>query len=378
MKVVIASDSFKGSLTSREVADAVEEGLRIHLPHCEVIKLGIADGGEGTVESLVETLGGEYIDTTVADPLGRPITARYGIIDNGKTAIIEMAAASGLPLLKEEDRNPMLTTTYGTGEMIADAIRRGCRKILMGIGGSATNDAGVGALRALGFRFFDGEGNTLIGGGEILSKIDKIDNSHVQQGVSECEFRVACDVTNPLYGKEGAAYIFAPQKGATPEMVELLDKGLQNFARVVEEFNGSQIATMEGAGAAGGLGGGVTALLGAKLERGIDMVLGAIDFAHIVESCDLVITGEGRIDKQTIMGKAPCGVLAISTKHAVPTIAIGGSIVWCDELLNCGFTAIEVVTPKEMPLEEAMHPSVARENVRNATERIVHKYIMKS
>ena len=378
MKVVIASDSFKGSLTSHEVADAFEEGLRLHAPHCEVLKLAIADGGEGTVEALVETLEGCYIDIEVNNPLGRPITARYGIIDNGKTAIIEMAAASGLPLLRACERNPMVTTTYGTGEIIADAIRRGCRKILMGIGGSATNDAGVGALRALGFRFLDGEGNTLIGGGEILSKIDKIDNSHVQQGVSECEFIVACDVTNPLYGEQGAAHIFAPQKGATPEMVELLDNGLRNFARVVEEFNGLQIGSMAGAGAAGGLGGGVAALLGAELERGVDMVLGAIDFAHIVEGCDLVITGEGRIDRQTIMGKAPSGVLAIATKHSVPTIAIGGSIAWCDELHNSGFSAIEVVTPKDTPLEEAMIPATAKQNIRNAAERIAHKYITKS
>lgn len=374
MKLVIATDSFKGSLSSREVADAFEEGFRRHYPECEVVKVRISDGGEGTVESLVETLGGEYIDTTVANPLGRPITASYGIINNGGTAVIEMSAASGLPLLKEEERNPMLTTTYGTGEMIADAIQRGCRRFLIGIGGSATNDAGVGMLRALGFRFLDCEGNALVGGGDILSKIDKIDNSHAREELSECEFVVACDVTNPLYGEQGAAHIYAPQKGATPEMVEQLDRGLRNFARVVEEFNGSQIATMEGAGAAGGLGGGITALLNAKLVRGVDMVLSAIHFDRIIEGCDLVITGEGKIDRQTLMGKAPSGVLAVAAKQQIPTIAIGGSIEWCEELRNSDFTAIEEVTPQGMPLCEAMQADTAKKNISYTAERIAEKF----
>ena len=373
MKIVIASDSFKGSLTSREVADAFEEGLRLHLPHCEVVKVSIADGGEGTVAALIETLGGEYINVEVSDPLGRPITTRYGIIKDGTTAVIEMSAASGLPLLSKEERNPMLTTTYGTGEIIADAIQRGCRKFLIGIGGSATNDAGVGLLHALGFRFLDGNGNTLIGGGEILEKIHKIDDSQARKELSECEFIVACDVTNPLYGKQGAAYIFAPQKGATLEMVEQLDLGLRNFARVVEGFNGSHIATMEGAGAAGGLGGGVFAMFNARLIRGIDMVLEAIDFDHIIESCDLVVTGEGRLDKQTVMGKAPSGVLATALKQGIPTIAIGGGIVWCDELQNSDFTAIEEVTPEGMSLEEAMQPAIAKKNISYTAERIAKK-----
>lgn len=267
----------------------------------------------------------------------------------------------------------MLTSTYGTGEMILDAIERGCRKFLLGIGGSATNDAGVGMLRALGFRFLDRKGNTLIGGGEILSKIGKIDNSSVRQELSECEFVIACDVRNPLYGEEGAAYIFAPQKGATPDMVEQLDLGLRNFAGVVEAFNDSQIATMEGAGAAGGLGGGIKALLNARLVRGIDMVLEAIDFDHIIEGSDLVITGEGRLDQQTVMGKAPSGVLAAALKQGIPTIAIGGSVVWCDELRNSGFTTIEAVTPEGMLLEEAMQPAIAKRNIGYTAERIAEK-----
>lgn len=373
MKLVIACDSFKGSLSSHEVADAFEEGFRRHYPKCEVVKVRIADGGEGMVEALVEALEGEYIDTSVADPLGRPITARYGVIESSRTAVIEMSAASGLPLLKEEERNPMLTTTYGTGEMVADAIQRGCRKFLIGIGGSATNDAGVGLLRALGFRFLDSEGNVLVGGGEILSKISNIDLSRVRQELSECDFVVACDVANPLYGKQGAAHIYARQKGATPEMVEQLDLGLRNFARVTKEFNGAQIGNMEGAGAAGGLGGGVAALLGAELKRGIDMVLDAIHFDEIIEGCNLVITGEGRIDRQTLMGKAPSGVLAIAAKQQIPTIAIGGGVEWCEELRNSNFTSIEEVTPQGMSLDEAMQPAIAKKNISYTAERIAEK-----
>jgi glycerate kinase len=245
----------------------------------------------------------------------------------------------------------------------------------MGIGGSATNDAGVGMLRALGFRFLDDEGRELRGGGEILEQIHKIDDSHICKELTECEFIVACDVTNPLYGKEGAAYIFAPQKGATPEMVERLDNGLRNFARVVEEFNGIQLHDMEGAGAAGGLGGGMAALLGAKLKRGIDMVLDVIQFDRMIEGSDLVITGEGCIDHQTIMGKAPSGVLKAATKQGIPTIAIGGSVVWCEELRSSGFAAIEACTPEGMPLDEAMSPTTAKENIICTAKRIAQRFM---
>jgi glycerate kinase len=283
---------------------------------------------------------------------------------------MEMSAASGLPLLTIEERNPLLTSTYGTGEMISDALQRGCRRILMGIGGSATNDAGTGMLRALGYRFLDKEGQELSGGGEILAHIASIDGSHVSDIVKECEFVVACDVKNPLYGESGAAHIFAPQKGADAEMVEQLDKGLRNFARVVEEYNGEKIADMEGAGAAGGLGGGFKALLGALLERGIDMVLTAMNFDAIIEGSDIVVTGEGRIDYQTVMGKAPSGVLKAATKQGIPTIAIGGGIAWCEELRKSGFSTIVAVTPEGMPLEVAMQKDVARENVRRTAKRI--------
>lgn len=373
-RLTLAIDSFKGSLSSHEVAEAFEQGFRRLIPDCEIRKVEIADGGEGTMAALINNLNGEVVGVDVHDPLHRPIRALYGIVDNGKTAVIELAAASGLPLLCTEERNPLLTSTYGTGEMILDAINRGCRKLLIGIGGSATNDAGTGLLRALGFRFLDNSGNEIVGGGGSLEDIAKIDDAHICRAIRECEFIVACDVTNPLYGKTGAAHIFAQQKGADAGMVEHLDRGLQNFARVVEEFNGAQIATLKGAGAAGGVGGGVAALLGARLERGIDMVLDAIDFGSIIRGCDLVITGEGRLDKQTVMGKAPSGVLAAASKQNIPTIAIGGAVAWCDELRESGFAAIEVITPEGMTTEEAMKPETAKENVRRAAERIAERF----
>lgn len=377
MRVVVATDSFKGSLSSREVADTFELGLRDHTPDCEVVKVVIADGGEGTTEALTESLGGRLIEVEVCDPLGRSIVARYGIVDDSKTAIIELSSASGLTLLNTEERNPLLTSTFGTGEMIADAIQRGCRKFLVGIGGSATNDGGTGALRALGFRFLDSEGSPLVGGGEILDKIAAIDNSHVIKELSECEFTIACDVTNPLYGEQGAAYIYAPQKGATPDMVEQLDRALRNFARVVEAFSNRRISDMEGAGAAGGVGGGFKALLNARLVRGIDMVLEAIEFDQIIEGCDLVITGEGKIDRQTIMGKAPSGVLATAREQGIPTIAIGGCVEWCEELRNSQFTAIEAVTPEDMELTKAMRTETAKNNIRHTAKRIAEQYLTK-
>lgn len=372
-KVVVAVDSFKGSLTSEEVAEAFADGFRTIFPQCEICKVAVADGGEGTIEALVETLGGEYVEALVSDPLHRPTKARYGIIE-GDTAVIEMAAASGLPLLEPSERNPLLTSTYGTGELILDALNRGCRKFLVGIGGSATNDGGTGMLRALGFRFLDCEGNALQGGGEILEKIARIDDSDVCQAVRESRFTVACDVTNPLYGERGAAYVYAPQKGADAQMVEQLDRGLRNFARVVEEFNGVQIGTLDGAGAAGGLGGGFKALLGATLERGITMMLDAMHFDEIIAGSDLVITGEGRIDRQSIMGKAPSGILAAAMAQNIPTIAVAGDVEWCEELHDSGFYSIEIITPDGMPLAEAMQPSVARDNIRLTAQRIAQSY----
>lgn len=377
-RITIAVDSFKGSLSSREVADAFEAGFRERIPTCEVRKVSIADGGEGTVDALVETLNGDYVEARVADPLGREIVARYGVIDGGRTAVMEMSAASGLPLIAPEERNPLLTSTYGTGEMIAHAIERGCRKFLIGIGGSATNDGGTGMLRALGFRFLDSEGAELVGGGEILERIATIDSSSARKELSECEFIVACDVTNPLYGPEGAAYVFAPQKGADAAMVERLDQGLRTYARAIERFNGVQVDRIAGAGAAGGLGGGFKALLGARLERGIDMVLSAMQFDKIIAGSDLVITGEGRIDRQTTMGKAPSGVLREATAQGIPTIAIGGAVQPCKELSESGFAAILPIVAGPVALEVAMQHDVACENVRRTAAQIAGLITLKN
>lgn len=374
-KITIAIDSFKGSLSSGEVAEAVALGIHAILPHCEVRKVNIADGGEGTAEALVESLGGEWVEMEASDPLGRPVRVRYGVIDGGECAVVEMATASGLPLLRPEERNPLLTSTLGTGEMIANAIRRGCRRFLVAIGGSATNDCGIGMLHALGYRFVDAEGQVIAPCGEALARIARIDDSGVMAELKECGFVVACDVTNPLYGPNGAAHVFAPQKGATPQMVEQLDEGLRNFARVVREYNGFSVDFVEGAGAAGGLGAGFVGVLGAKLQRGIDMVMEALRFEDVLRGSDLAITGEGCIDFQTVMGKAPSGVLHTATRLGIPVVAIGGGVRWCKELEDSNFATIVAATPEGMELQEAMRPEVAKENVKRTTEQLVRELV---
>ena len=370
-RVTVAVDSFKGSLSSREVAEAVELGITAVLPDCKVRKVSIADGGEGTVEAMVENLSGEWVEVEVCDPLMRPIDIRYGVVDDGRTAVMEMSAASGLPLLAVAERNPLKTTTYGTGQMIADAVKSGVRRLLIGIGGSATNDAGVGMLEALGFRFYDAENRPLSGGGEILQRIARIDGQNGMPQLSECEFVVACDVKNPLYGETGAAYVFAPQKGADEAMVRELDAGLRNFAQVVADYCGEDLSLLPGAGAAGGLGFAFKALLGAELRPGIEMVLDAINFASIIEDSDLVITGEGKIDRQTVMGKAPSGVLRAARSQGIPTIAIGGAVEMCEELAESDFVAILPIVAGPIKLSEAMRKDVAHKNVRRTIEQIV-------
>ena len=368
--ILLAFDSFKGSLTSREVADAFEEGVRSVLPDCVVKKVCLADGGEGTAEALVSTLGGKWIEVEVSDPLMRPIRACYGVVDDGRTAIIEMASASGLTLLAEEERNPLKTSTYGTGQLIADALKRGCRKLLIGIGGSATNDAGTGMLSALGFRLFDAEGMSLAGCGESLERIATIDSSHILPELKIVDIQVACDVTNPFCGPQGAAYIFASQKGADRQMVEQLDRGMHHFAEVIREYNKVDVTNISGAGAAGGLGGAFSALLGARLCRGVELVLDALHFEELLTGCDLVVTGEGRIDRQTLMGKAPMGVLKAATHQAIPVIAIGGSIEQSPELEQSGFSSILSINEEGLPLYLAMRPDVARENVRQTGRKL--------
>ena len=358
-KVVVASDSFKGCLSSIRVAEAVEKGIHAIHPDCQVLKLAVADGGEGTIEALLTTMGGDIVKADVLDPLGRPINAEYAILEDG-TAVIEMSKASGLTLLDQSERNPLLTSTYGTGQLIADALHKGCRKFLIGIGGSATNDAGTGMLEALGYRFMDAEGNILKGEGRSLESIMTIDTSAAIPELKSAEFIVACDVDSPFHGPKGAAYVYAPQKGATPQMVELLDNGLKHFADIIKGTTGKDISGMPRAGAAGGLGGAFKAFLNAGLRKGADMVLDAIGFDEIIRDADLVITGEGKIDAQTLTGKLPYAVASRAAEVNVPVVAICGRSE-VDALP--GFRFIIPVTPADQPLVQAMLPEVASANI---------------
>ena len=370
MKIVIASDSFKGSMTSLDVALAAERGVRDVLPDCQVLTVNVADGGEGTVEAIVDALGGEIVKVNVSDPLGREIETYYGIA--GETAILEMAAASGLPLLKVEERNPWATSTLGTGEMIMDAIARGCRKFLVGIGGSATNDAGIGMLQAMGFRFYDANGELITQGcGGVLGSISHVDDTLVSAAVKESQFTVACDVDTPFCGPEGAAPVFAPQKGADDEMVKRLDEGMASFAKVIAEKYAIDIVPVAGAGAAGGMGGAFRAFLGATLKKGIDMVLDAIDFDTKIQGADLVITGEGKVDFQTAKGKTAAGVLNRAQKQHIPVIAIGGCVEMCDSLVQMGFAGIYPILEEKVPLEVAMQRDFAMSNVTKTVARIL-------
>lgn len=364
-KIIIAPDSFKGSLTSEEVADASEKAILEVFPDCMVEKIPVADGGEGTSEAIMGILGGERPELTVHDPLMRPVRASYGITGDGHTAIIDMAQASGLSLLTAEERNPLETSSYGTGELMADAIRRGCRKIITGLGGSATNDAGMGLLSALGIRFLDKEGRLLEGKGKEMELVADIDFSQLPAEISGTEFIIACDVRNPFCGADGAAVVFAPQKGADKNTVEQLDKGMEAFAGTILRISGKDISRLPGAGAAGGSAGAMAALLGATIVPGAELVLETVSFDRKIMDADLVITGEGRIDRQTVMGKIPYTVMTHAKKYGIPVIAIAGSV---EDTLedNLGFDAIIPAAKGPATLEESMNRSRAAENVRNA------------
>ncbi len=372
-KIVIASDSFKGSLTSLEVAEAAERGILRVFPQCSVRKVEVADGGEGTVNALVKSLGGTFRTVQVADPLGRPVKASYGMVVTGgiRTAVIEMAAASGLTLLLPEERNPLLASTYGTGELIVDAIGQGCRRFLVGIGGSATNDAGTGMLSALGVKFFDESGQCLDGSSVDLKRIVKIDTSSLIPEVQESEFIVACDVDTPFCGPQGAAHVFAPQKGADTRMVEILDEGMYAFAKVVAAYCGTDIIPIKGSGAAGGMGGAFKAFLGATLMEGIEMVLRALSFDSIISDADLIFTGEGCVDRQTAKGKTAAGVLRHAQHFGIPVIALGGSVRMCPELAKMGFAGIYPITDGPVTLEQAMRKEYAADNVARTVEQLL-------
>ena len=355
MKIIVAPDSYKGSLSAKEVADAIEKGLKKVDETIEVVKVPMADGGEGTVQSLVDASNGKLVTLKVMDPLMREIDSFYGILGDGTTAVMEMAAASGLPLIKKEEKNPWKTTTFGTGQLIKHALDMGCRSIIMGIGGSATNDGGCGMAMALGVKFLDKEGNEVGFGGGSLGLIHSIDVSGLDERIKECTIVAACDVDNPLVGLKGASHIFGPQKGADTEMVLALDKNLQHYGMLVEEALGVSLLDYPGAGAAGGLGGGLLAFLGASLKSGIDIVIDTTKLEEIMKGADLVITGEGMIDYQTLHGKTPYGVARAASKQNIPVIAIAGGIGKNIEVLyDHGFTSIFSIVDKPMTLDEAI------------------------
>ena len=324
-KILIALDKYKGNLSAMEICKIIGNSIKEMDKNIEVILNPMADGGEGTVDTLVGSLKGKYISLYVTGPLGDKIKSRFGIINN-KIAVIEMSAASGLWLIPTEKRNPMETTTYGTGELIGKAMEIGCKKIIIGVGGSATNDGGMGMAQALGVKFYDKNSNLLGFGGKELIKINRIDMSDRNLLLKDTIIEVACDVGNPLFGKNGAAYIYAPQKGADEKMVQELDKGLLNFAEVIKKDLVLNVAELKGAGAAGGLGAGLVAFLNAKLKNGVDIVMEATGIENKMRDVDLVITGEGAFDRQTFFGKSPYGVAILAKKYKKPVITINSSV----------------------------------------------------
>ncbi|MCL2492807.1 MAG: glycerate kinase [Clostridiales bacterium] len=359
MKIVIAPDSFKGSLTAAQVCAAVASGIRRARSDAEIVCVPMADGGEGTVRSLIDGLGGEIVSCAAEDPLGRTIAANYGLTEGG-TAVIEIAQASGLTLLAESERNPLVTSTYGAGQLILDALDRGAREFIIGIGGSATNDGGAGMAQALGCRLLDKRGKELPRGGGALEKLVRIDASEMDGRIRISRFTVACDVDNPLLGERGASKVFGPQKGATPEMTGRLDRGLAVLAGRLYGDLGKDIAEIPGAGAAGGLGAGCIAFLGANLIRGAELVIAAMGLAARLEGASFIITGEGRTDSQTMGGKTVYGVVNLAKKLGVPAVIISGSLAdGAEKLLDCGAVRMYALMQNGVTLESAMQNGAA-------------------
>ena len=368
MKILLAPDSFKGTMTSMEIISFLEEAATLHFDPLEIVKLPLADGGEGTVDTLLFIKGGKYEWAEVTGPLGEKVKAKYGIIED-KTAVIEMAQASGLPLIDRKDRNPLLTTTYGTGELIKDAIEKGIRNFIIGIGGSATNDGGIGALQALGVKFLDEKGNEIGFGGKELGKIKHIELENIDRRIKESNFIVMCDVDNPLTGDRGASFVFGPQKGATKEMLEILENGMRNYAEVIQNELGINVNEIPGAGAAGGLGAALHCFLGAQLKPGIDTILDFANFDEMLKGVDFVVTGEGKMDKQSIFGKAPSGIAKRCRKYGTKAVAIVGSMgEGAEEIYKYGIESIMPTVNKEMSLDEAL--SRAKELLAGAADRM--------
>ena len=371
MKVVIAIDSLKGSLTSMEAGRAIKEGILNILPETEVLVKPLADGGEGTTEALVEGLGGEMVYVDVHGPLETPVRAGYGLIKETGTAIMEMASAAGI-ILVGKDKRPLDATTYGVGEMIRDAVQRGCRSFIIGIGGSATNDGGIGMLTALGYEFLDAEGRPSGIGGGALKRVASVRTDKVLPELKECRFKIACDVTNPLCGINGATYIYGPQKGVTENMQEELDADMAGYAAVTKACIGTDFAETEGAGAAGGLGFAFLSYLNANLQPGIELVLDAVDMEKSMEGADLVFTGEGRLDYQTAMGKAPVGIAKLAKKHGAKVIALAGAVIEGAEKCNeNGIDAFFPILRRIVTLDEAMDPETAKQHMVKTAEQVI-------
>lgn len=375
MKVVVAIDSFKGSLSSMEAGQAIAEGVKRVHQNAEVVVRPLADGGEGTVEALVEGMGGIFVTKEVTGPLGEKVDAVYGVIeseeDSSKTAIIEMSAAAGITLVPEKSRNPMNTTTYGVGELILDAIERGCRHFIVGIGGSATNDGGVGMLQALGYDFLTREGKAISYGGDGLRELASIEDVNVHPKLKECTFKVACDVTNPLCGENGSSAIFGPQKGATPEMVQELDQLLLHYAELSKEMNANADRFYPGTGAAGGMGFAFLTYTNAALESGIQIVLTETKLEELIKTADFVVTGEGRLDGQTALGKAPIGVASLVKKHQKKVLAFAGAVT--PDAKECNQHGIDAFFPilrGIVTLKEAMDKENAHRNMVDTVEQV--------
>ncbi len=371
MKIVVAVDTFKGSLSSLEAGSAISEGIHRVMDDAKVVVRPLADGGEGTVEALALGMNGRIENVKVTGPLGDMVKASYGIIDETQTAIIEMSAAAGITLVAEPDRNPLNTTTYGVGEMISDAINKGCRNFIVGIGGSATNDGGIGMLQALGYSFLDADGNQVPFGAKGLSVLETISDEHVIPQLKDCNFKVACDVTNPLCGKNGCSVIYGPQKGATPSMIAQMDEWLSDYAHLTHEKYPKASMTQPGTGAAGGLGFAFLSYTNAVLESGIKIVLDETKLESYIADADIVITGEGRLDGQTVMGKAPIGVAGIAKKYQKPVIAFSGCVT--EHATACNQHGIDAFFPilrTVTTLDDAMCPETARKNMVAAVEQV--------
>lgn len=371
MKVVIAIDSLKGSLSSMEAGTAIKDGILAAKPDAEVIVKPLADGGEGTTDALIEGMNGERIDLTVTGPMHTPVDAYYGYLKDTNTAVMEMASAAGITLVPDSEKNPLLATSYGVGEMINDAIQRGCRNFIIGIGGSVTNDGGIGMLKALGVRFLDENGEDAGEGGQALAKVARIDVSGMNPLLKECHIQVACDVNNPLCGENGSTYVYGPQKGVTEDMKKTLDEAMAHFARVTSETLENDYLNTPGAGAAGGLGYAFLAYTGAALTPGIELILDAVGLEEELSSADVVVTGEGRLDFQTAMGKAPVGVARLAKKYNAKVIAFAGSVT--KEATACNKEGIDAFFPilrSVCTLAEAMDPVAARNNMTTTVEQV--------